>query len=146
MGTLTQESPSFLQALMTTPAWSAVTAGPRPQAGHRPWAAGHKCSPAPSCFHAQPLGKEKQREPQRAESAKVCTLSSFQETRGTSGSSKVWTLGNSELFKKVPQSLAAFKTGIGKCREGGGGNERSSQGEGTDLLKESFIHTQSSSS
>jgi len=85
----------------------------------------------PPAFMPSFLCEEKRREPQRAESAKVCTLRSFQP-------------GNSELFKKAPQSLAASKLALGNGREGGGGNERSSQGEGTDR-KESFIHTQSSS-
>lgn len=98
----------------------------------------------PPAFMPSFLCEEKRREPQRAESAKVCTLRSFQERPGgTSGSSKV-DPGNSELFKKAPQSLAASKLALGNGREGGGGNERSSQGEGTDR-KESFIHTQSSS-
>ena len=69
----------------------------------------------PPAFMPSFLCKEKRREPQRAESAKVCTLSSFQERPGgTSGSSKVDT-GNSELFKKVPQSLAASKLALGNA-------------------------------
>ena len=43
-----------------------------------------------------------------------------------------WTLATlNSSVQEAPQSLAASKLALGNGREGGGGNERSSKGEGT---------------